>query len=181
MAIPIVGILLIGALIVIPVVAALQLRKSFTQTILYAEGISLVSVVAGIIVSFYCDLSTGGTIVLIMLTIFLAIIAAKGKIFNLSDYCTLEQMVEMISMALGRNLPKVRVPEPVASIAAKALGWIPGFPLTQSRVDALVNRSIYPITSIQQDLEYQHVVSMEDGIRELVDVYKQLRLKRTLP
>ena len=107
--------------------------------------------------------------------------SAKGKIFNLSDYCTLEQMVEMISMALGRNLPKVRVPEPVASIAAKALGWIPGFPLTQSRVDALVNLSIYPITSIQQDLDYQHVVSMKDGIRELVDVYKQLRLKRTLP
>ena len=81
LAIPIVGILLIGALIVIPVVAALQLRKSFTQTILYAEGISLISVVAGIIVSFYCDLSTGGTIVLIMLIIFLAIIAAKSKIF----------------------------------------------------------------------------------------------------
>ena len=109
-----------------------------------------------------------------------ALDSAKGKIFNLSDYSTLEHLVEIISMALGCNFPKLRVPEPVASIAAKSLGWIPGFPLTQSRVNSLVNRSIYPITSIQQDLDYQHVVSMEDGIRELVDVYKQLRLKRTL-
>ncbi|MGH7246162.1 MAG: metal ABC transporter permease, partial [Candidatus Levyibacteriota bacterium] len=40
LAIPIVGILLIAALIVIPVVTALQLKKSFLQTILYAEVIS---------------------------------------------------------------------------------------------------------------------------------------------
>lgn len=73
LAIPIVGILLIAALIVIPVVSALQLRKSFTQTILYAEAISLFSVVAGIFTSLYLNLSTGGTIVLIMLGIFIAI------------------------------------------------------------------------------------------------------------
>src|SRR3989344_5614190 len=68
--IPIVGVLLIAALIVIPVVAALQLRQSFAKTILCAEAISLFSVLAGIVVSFYFDLATGGTIVLIMLIIF---------------------------------------------------------------------------------------------------------------
>jgi len=70
LAIPIVGILLISALIVIPVVAALQLKKSFIQTLLIAEGISLVSVVVGIFASFYLGLSTGGTIVMIALGIF---------------------------------------------------------------------------------------------------------------
>lgn len=78
LSIPIIGILLIAALIVIPVIAALQLRKSFAQTILYAEGISLFSVLAGIFTSFYLDLSTGGTIVLIMLAIFLLIMAYKN-------------------------------------------------------------------------------------------------------
>jgi zinc transport system permease protein len=71
LAIPIVGVLLISALIVIPVVAALQLRHSFRSTILYAELFSLFSVIAGIFVSFYLDLSTGGTIVIITLVIFL--------------------------------------------------------------------------------------------------------------
>ncbi len=80
LSIPVVGILLIAALIVIPVVAALQLKKSFSATILYAEIISLFSVISGIVVSFYFDLSTGGTIVLIMLAIFvLLLLKSRGK------------------------------------------------------------------------------------------------------
>jgi zinc transport system permease protein len=79
LAIPIVGILLIGALIVIPVTAALQFRKNFITTIIYAEIVSLFSVISGIFVSFYLNLSTGGTIVLIMLALFALIFLAKGK------------------------------------------------------------------------------------------------------
>jgi zinc transport system permease protein len=70
LAIPIVGVLLIAALIVIPVVTALQLKKSFMATIIYAEIFSILSVIAGIVASFYLNLSTGGTIVLFMLSIF---------------------------------------------------------------------------------------------------------------
>jgi zinc transport system permease protein len=76
--IPIVGVLLIAALIVVPVVTALQLRKNFVQTILYAEAFSLFSVLSGIIISFYFNLSTGGTIVLIMLALFLGALV-QGK------------------------------------------------------------------------------------------------------
>ena len=79
LAIPIVGVLLIAALIVIPVVTALQLKKSFIRTIVYAEGVSLFSVVSGILVSFYLDLSTGGTIVLIMLAVFTCAFAVKSR------------------------------------------------------------------------------------------------------
>jgi zinc transport system permease protein len=77
LAIPIVGVLLIAALIVIPVITALQLKKSFTKTIAYAEAFSIFSVILGIFVSFYFNLSTGGTIVLIMLAIFAGIFTIK--------------------------------------------------------------------------------------------------------
>jgi zinc transport system permease protein len=77
LAIPIVGILLIAALIVIPVVAALQFRKSFIQTIVIAELISVFSVISGIIASFYLNLSSGGTIVLIALGIFVITLGLK--------------------------------------------------------------------------------------------------------
>ena len=77
LSIPIVGVLLIAALVVIPVVTALQLRTSFAKTIFAAEVVSLFSVLAGIFVSFYLDLSTGGTIVLIMLGIFLAVFSVR--------------------------------------------------------------------------------------------------------
>ena len=77
--ISIVGVLLIAALIVVPVIAAIQLKKSFAQTIIWAEVISIFSVVSGIFASFYLNLSTGGTIVLIMLAIFLIIFLAKNS------------------------------------------------------------------------------------------------------
>lgn len=73
LSIPVVGILLIAALIVIPVVAALQLRQSFTMTVVYAEIISVVSVVSGIIASYYLDVAASGMIVLMMLAMFLSI------------------------------------------------------------------------------------------------------------
>ncbi|OGG11561.1 metal ABC transporter permease [Candidatus Gottesmanbacteria bacterium RBG_13_45_10] len=70
-AIPIVGILLISALMVIPVVAALQFKMSFKQTIVIAEVLSLVSVVFGIISSFYLNIPSGGAIVCIALLLFI--------------------------------------------------------------------------------------------------------------
>ncbi len=79
LAIPIVGVLLISALIVIPVVSALQFRTNFLQTILYAEIISILSVIAGIFISFYLDISAGGAIVLLMLLIFSIIYILRSK------------------------------------------------------------------------------------------------------
>jgi len=69
--IPIVGILLISALMVIPVVTALQLRKSFRTTIILAECFSLSAVCIGIISSFYLDIPSGGAIVVVALLQFL--------------------------------------------------------------------------------------------------------------
>lgn len=71
LSIPIVGVLLISALIVIPPVTALLFRKSFLTTVMIAEGISLFAVISGIVTSFIYDFSTGGTIVVIMIAIFL--------------------------------------------------------------------------------------------------------------
>lgn len=73
----IVGILLISALIVIPVVTALQFRKGFKQTIIIAELVSLFSVFTGIFASYYLDLAAGGTIVLITLCLFITTLLFK--------------------------------------------------------------------------------------------------------
>ncbi|MFZ2154479.1 MAG: metal ABC transporter permease [Candidatus Moraniibacteriota bacterium] len=79
LAIPIVGVLLISALMVIPVITALQLKKNFLETILWAEFFSFLAVVGGIFISFYLDLSTSGVIVLVMLFIF-------GLVFLFNKY-----------------------------------------------------------------------------------------------
>lgn len=99
--------------------------------------------------------------------------AARNRVFNLSDYRSLEQFVGVIADALGRSAPQLRIPQSLAHLIGATLGRLPGFPLTQSRVDALTNRSSYPISRIQQALDYRHVITMEDGLRELVRAYRQ--------
>ncbi|MBF0564485.1 MAG: metal ABC transporter permease [Nitrospirae bacterium] len=71
MSIRIVGMLLIGALMVVPVMTAMQLARSFKQTIVMSIGISIVSVMAGLLTSYYFDLASGGTIVLSAIGFFL--------------------------------------------------------------------------------------------------------------
>lgn len=66
----IVGVLLIGALMVVPVITAMQLGRSFRQTLFISVGISLASVISGLFLSYYLDLASGGTIVLVALAFF---------------------------------------------------------------------------------------------------------------
>lgn len=61
----IVGILLIAALMVLPVIAAGRIGTSIRSTMLLAMGIGLLSVAAGLTMSYYANLAPGGAIVLL--------------------------------------------------------------------------------------------------------------------
>lgn len=78
LAMRIVGILLTSALLVIPSITALRLARNFRSTLWIAVLCSLISVVTGMIVSFYLDLAAGGTIVLVALVLF-GIASAGGR------------------------------------------------------------------------------------------------------
>jgi zinc transport system permease protein len=67
----IVGVLLVGALMVVPVLAAMQWQKSFKATWLIAIFVALLSVLIGLIVSYGFGLASGGTIVLMAIGLFL--------------------------------------------------------------------------------------------------------------
>lgn len=60
----IVGGLLIGALLVVPVVIASRFARSFLQTIILAVIAAIIAVVSGLIVAFYAGVAAGGAIVL---------------------------------------------------------------------------------------------------------------------
>jgi len=60
-----VGVMLVSALLILPAVTALQLAKGFKTAIIFAATLSLISVVSGITSSFFLDLPTGATIVMI--------------------------------------------------------------------------------------------------------------------
>lgn len=76
----IVGVLLIGALMVIPVISAMQYGRGFLFTLILGVIFSLISVIVGLFASYYFDLASGGSIVLVALMIFiLSLIFTKGK------------------------------------------------------------------------------------------------------
>ncbi|MDP3982419.1 MAG: metal ABC transporter permease [bacterium] len=71
LAMRVVGALLIGALLVIPVVTALQFRHSFFLTMLLAIAFSLFSVLTGLFLSFSLGVASGGMIVIVSIILFL--------------------------------------------------------------------------------------------------------------
>lgn len=79
LSIRVVGSLLIGALMVIPTVAALQYRVGFFKTVLMSLFIALFSVIAGMTLSFYFSLPSGATIVLCVISIFIVSLVVNKK------------------------------------------------------------------------------------------------------
>jgi zinc transport system permease protein len=72
-----VGILLISALIVLPNITSMMFGKSFRNTMLLSMLISVISVVSGIVISYYLDLAPSGTIVMISVAILVGVLTAK--------------------------------------------------------------------------------------------------------
>lgn len=70
LSIRIVGILLITALIVLPVITSMQRARSMKQTMVYSIIIGNVAVVFGIILSYYLDLPTSALIVLTLAALY---------------------------------------------------------------------------------------------------------------
>ena len=97
---------------------------------------------------------------------------AQG-VYNLSDDRTMEDFIGMIAKALNRPVPLRRLPAAPLRLAATALQLLPGSPLTRSRIDALTRRTMYPSRRIQQTLGFEFRVSIEEGLRRLVEDWRR--------
>lgn len=76
----IVGVLLIGALMVIPVTTAMQVSRSFKQGIFLAIALALAAVTAGLVMAYYLNLPAGGVIVLLSLALFAGVTLLKQTV-----------------------------------------------------------------------------------------------------
>ncbi|PRY02710.1 metal ABC transporter permease [Allonocardiopsis opalescens] len=71
----VVGLLLVSALMVVPVVTAQQLTRSFRVTLVLAMAIGALSALAGLSTAFYVDVAPGAAIVLMALSGFIVAVA----------------------------------------------------------------------------------------------------------
>jgi zinc transport system permease protein len=74
----VVGLLLISALMIVPVATAQLVRPSFAGTLALAIGLGVVVSSGGVVVSFYADTPSGGTIVLLAIALFTLVLAASS-------------------------------------------------------------------------------------------------------
>jgi zinc transport system permease protein len=73
-----VGTLVISSLMVIPVASAMQVAKSYKQTVMYSILFAEVSMISGLFVSYFTDFKPGGTIVLISVFMLMIILIYKN-------------------------------------------------------------------------------------------------------
>lgn len=78
LAMRIVGVLLVGALMVIPVIASLQISRGFRTTVVVAVVLGLVAVIIGLVAAYYLSLAAGGAIVLAALVVLLWAVVVRG-------------------------------------------------------------------------------------------------------
>ena len=76
-AIPIVGVLLISALLVLPALTSLQVSRSFKQTMILSPVFGLLTVVLGLLLCIILDTAPGATIVVVGLAIFLFVVVGR--------------------------------------------------------------------------------------------------------
>lgn len=79
LSIRVVGSLLIGALMIIPTITALQFRVGFLKTVLISLSFSLFSVLLGMFLSFHFSLPSGATIVLCIIGVFIISLALNRR------------------------------------------------------------------------------------------------------
>ncbi|OKP96930.1 metal ABC transporter permease [Paenibacillus sp. P46E] len=76
-AMPVVGVLLVSALIVLPASIALRIASGFTAAILISVGVGLAGVFSGLTASYYINTPPGGTIALILLCFLMGAISIQ--------------------------------------------------------------------------------------------------------
>jgi len=93
---------------------------------------------------------------------------AQGQVYNLSNDCSLEEMIQAIATALGVRSPRIRLPEGLVRGIVEAVSRIVPFPLTQERINGLVRRTRYSTDKIERELNFKASRHVPDVMRELV-------------
>ena len=90
---------------------------------------------------------------------------ALGEVFNLSQSATVENMITSFILGMESNKKIFRVPEIAVRLIVGIVGWIPKFPLTSSRVDALTNRCVCNSTKVQKKLGFNYSMTLEERFK----------------
>jgi nucleoside-diphosphate-sugar epimerase len=93
---------------------------------------------------------------------------AKGEIFNISNDCPQEQLVKAIAANLNVSAPNLCLPEWMVRFLSRTFSGVPGFPLTESRINSLVARTYYPSSKLESVLGYRLQYPVTETVAEIL-------------
>ena len=73
-----VGALIVSSMMVLPVATAMQFEKGYKKTLILSVLFGALFMISGLVVAFYCELKTGGTIILIGVAVLVVILLVKS-------------------------------------------------------------------------------------------------------
>lgn len=97
---------------------------------------------------------------------------AAGRTYNLADQCTVEHLMQVCCGALGRQVPRWRLPEAPVRAAAWLAEWIRPGQLSRAQIDVLTSRVRYATDLIRGELGYNDVMNLDVVLRELVGAWR---------
>jgi len=115
----VVGVLLVGALIVIPVLVSLRITKGLTRTVVASSLVGIFVAVVGMIIAYYADIAPGGTVVLTAIILLIAV-----------------ELAAFVSRSLGRHSRQLEIAKHSHSHESHAHG-------TADAADADADRSAH--------------------------------------
>ena len=93
---------------------------------------------------------------------------ASGEVFNVSNDCLFEEVIESMANAFSVSSPRVRMPEYLLRAVVCLMGKVIKLPITNERINALVSRTRYPTDKLKVVLGFQPKVNVVDAIGEIV-------------
>ncbi len=94
---------------------------------------------------------------------------AKNKIYNVSDYTTLETAVETIKKIKKIKNQSFRLPSSFVIVLVSFLEFIPKFPISIRQIKGLTTQAVFSISKIKDDLGYSNKIKIVDVLQEIIE------------
>lgn len=107
-------------------------------------------------------------------------VRAKGEIFNLSNDCLLRDLIRSIETSLNLRFTKLCVPEIPLRILISIISNFVNIPLTSNRIDALVNKTYYPIGRISRVLGFTPQYAISELVPHMFNVGRQTSARKKI-
>ena len=93
---------------------------------------------------------------------------AKDEIFNISNDCMLEEMINGIASTHNLKRPKLRLSEDLIRSLVRVMSFFVSLPLTPERINTLVARTTYSTSKLKQKLGFIPKKSVRTAISEVI-------------